>query len=362
MTKILVIEDEASVLDNIIDTLEAEGFDVIGESNGRDGLLSAIEHMPDLTICDVNMPEMDGYEVLYRIRNSNKTKTLSFIFLTALSEREDLRRGMELGADDFITKPFTNDELVAAVETQLNKLGAVRDKMETSLSKLRKNIVYSLPHELRTPLMQIMGFADLLRVTDSPMSIEEIQSFGEAIWDGSKRLNRLIENYLVYAQLEVVANDLEQVKRLRNNITPSTRAIIEERAYAVASNYDRVNDLSIKIVDQALAISPENFGKCIEELVDNAFKFSKRGELIEVKGRKSDGEFTICVLDRGVGMATDQPNEIGAYMQFDRALQEQQGVGLGLIIAKKITELHGGTINIKSKQDRGTLVCIRFPV
>ena len=125
MTKILVIEDEASVLDNIMDTLEAEGFDVIGASNGRDGLLSAIEYMPDLTICDVNMPEMDGYEVLYRIRNSNKTKTLSFIFLTAMSEREDMRRGMELGADDFITKPFTNDELVAAVETQLHKLGAV---------------------------------------------------------------------------------------------------------------------------------------------------------------------------------------------------------------------------------------------
>lgn len=362
MTTILIIEDEAAVLDNITDTLEAEGFQCIAENNGRDGLLSAIEYLPELVICDVNMPEMDGYEVLYRIRNSKKTQVLPFVFLTAMSDRDDMRRGMELGADDYITKPFTNDELIAAVETQLAKLGAVRDTMETSLSKLRKNIVYALPHELRTPLMQITGFSDLLRTTDSPLSLEDIRSFGDAIFDGAQRLNRLIENYLVYAQLEVVANDKEQIRKLRNNIAPSTRAIIEERAYSVAERYDRVNDISIKAIDQALAISAENFGKCVEELVDNALKFSKSGQFVEIRARKLDSEFTICVLDRGVGMSPEQIREIGAYMQFDRALQEQQGLGLGLFIVQKICELHGGALSMKSKPEQGTLACMRFPV
>lgn len=362
MTAILVIEDEAPVLDNIIDTLEAEGFKVFGENNGRDGLLSAIEYIPDLIICDVNMPVMNGYEVISRLRSSKTTQLIPFVFLTAMSEREDMRRGMELGADDFITKPFSNDELIVAVETQLKKVGAVKDKMETSFSKLRKNIVYALPHELRTPLMQIMGFSDLLRVTDSPMSVEEIRSFGDAMWDGSKRLHRLIENYLVYAQLEVVATDQEQVKRLRNNIVPSIRAIIEDRAYDVAKSHERTEDLSIKVVDQALAISHENFGKCVEELVDNAFKFSQPSQTVEIKARKMDKEFVICVLDRGVGMTSEQSKEIGAYMQFDRTLQEQQGLGLGLYIVKRICELHGGSLSIKSKPEQGTLMCMRFPI
>jgi len=118
---ILIIEDQAKILENILETLELEGFQTMGASNGMTGVQLARAHQPDLIICDVMMPGMDGYGVLLELQNNPETSTIPFVFLTARADRESQRQGMELGADDYLTKPFTRSELVAAVTTRLNK-------------------------------------------------------------------------------------------------------------------------------------------------------------------------------------------------------------------------------------------------
>jgi len=121
MKKILVIEDEPTVRANILELLEAEDFHALGAENGFIGALWAREHSPDLIICDVMMPELDGYEVLAVLRQEPVTATIPFIFLTAMADKTDLRQGMELGADDYLTKPFTPDELLGAIAARFAK-------------------------------------------------------------------------------------------------------------------------------------------------------------------------------------------------------------------------------------------------
>lgn len=116
MKKILLIEDNQDIRDNTIEILELSNYEVIAAENGKVGVEKAIEHLPDLIICDIMMPELDGYGVFHAVHRNNAIKNTPFIFLTAKTERSDFRKGMELGADDYITKPFTGTELLNAVK------------------------------------------------------------------------------------------------------------------------------------------------------------------------------------------------------------------------------------------------------
>ena len=121
MTKILVIEDENSVRENILDLLEAESFEILAAANGKIGIDLAVSQVPDLILCDLMMPNIDGYEVLKKLNLQAATATIPFVFLTARTAKSDIRKGMNLGADDYLTKPFTRSELLNTVVSRLEK-------------------------------------------------------------------------------------------------------------------------------------------------------------------------------------------------------------------------------------------------
>ncbi|MBL7792791.1 MAG: response regulator [Saprospiraceae bacterium] len=137
MKKILVIEDNADVRENLEEILELSGYDVLLAEDGTVGVEKALKEMPDLILCDVMMPKLDGYGVLNILSKKSQTSNIPFIFLTAKAEKTDFRRGMNLGADDYITKPFYKDELLSVIETRLRKSELVRkqfDRTEQGLS------------------------------------------------------------------------------------------------------------------------------------------------------------------------------------------------------------------------------------
>ncbi|MBW4453737.1 MAG: EAL domain-containing response regulator [Nostoc indistinguendum CM1-VF10] len=138
MTKILIIEDEEAVRENILDLLEAEDFETIGAANGRIGVNLAISEVPDLILCDMMMPQLDGYGVLTILRQDPTTATIPFIFLTAKSAKSDFRQGMNMGADDYITKPFTRAELLSAIINRLEKHATL--KRHLSRPRVTKNL------------------------------------------------------------------------------------------------------------------------------------------------------------------------------------------------------------------------------
>ncbi len=141
MTKILVIEDEQSVRENILDLLEAESFETLAAANGKIGVELAVSEVPDLILCDLMMPKMDGYEVLKKLNIQATTATIPFIFLTARTAKADLRKGMDLGADDYLTKPFSRSELLSAIVSRLEK----QTNSLKYISKVNNNAARFLP-------------------------------------------------------------------------------------------------------------------------------------------------------------------------------------------------------------------------
>ncbi|MCL7762113.1 response regulator [Polaribacter sp. Z014] len=145
MRKILLIEDDVVLRENTSELLELSNYEVINASNGKIGVQLAKKIVPDIVVCDIMMPELDGYGVLEALTNNEKTQHIPFIFLSAKTERIDVRKGMDLGADDYITKPFSEDELINAIESRLAKAAILKDRRETKLAvKEEKDDIRSL--------------------------------------------------------------------------------------------------------------------------------------------------------------------------------------------------------------------------
>lgn len=363
MKKILVVEDAQSLRKDVLEMLGFEGYQGIGAENGLVGIQQAREHLPDLIICDIMMPEMDGYGVLEELRKDPRTQSIPFIFLTARTERVDMRLGMELGADDFLTKPFHAAELLKTVDARLKRVEKQREEAAAAMRDLRDNIMMALPHELRTPLNVILGFSDLLMVDSQLMDAARITEMSQHINQSALRLFRLIENFLVYTHTELMFRDRHQIQNLKNSYSVYPKAAIEHNTKQRVEQADRQRDLYLSVQEvEAVAIGDDYLGKIIEELVDNALKFSTDGNPIQVSGEIQDDNYVIAVTNRGRGMTPEQIAQVGAYMQFERRIHEQQGAGLGLIICKRLAELHGGELGIESNVNNETTVWVKLPL
>jgi CRP-like cAMP-binding protein len=134
--KVLIIEDNNDIRENVVEILELAGYQVFDAKNGKTGVDLALKNLPDIILCDIMMPELDGYGVLYMLNKNPETATIPFIFLTAKAERVDLRKGMEMGADDYLTKPFDDMELLNAIESRLKKKELQQTFYSKSLDRL----------------------------------------------------------------------------------------------------------------------------------------------------------------------------------------------------------------------------------
>jgi len=359
MPKILIIDDDAALREIIQISLAHAGFEVIEADNGVAGVQQACAQLPDLILCDVRMERMDGYRTLAALRQDSTTAPIPVILMTGMADTAGMRQGMELGADDYLSKPFAVPQLVAAVNARLKKHQTVRELAERKLADLRANISLALPHELLTPLNGILGFSDILIADHTRLDSAELVSMAEAIRDSAKRLHRLIENFLIFAQIELLEADPSHA--LAEGRTPNSRKPIERVAQIRAERAGRAGDLILDLRAASAAISEDYLKKIVDELLENAFKFSPPGHPVRVQTLTSGGHLILRISDQGRGMKTEHIAEIGAYMQFERKIYEQQGSGLGLTIAKRLTELHRGELNIDSQLGAGTTVEVKLP-
>jgi two-component system, sensor histidine kinase and response regulator len=361
MKRILVIDDEEPLREMVHMALAQKGFEVIEAENGAVGIDKARKELPDLILCDVNMEKVDGYLTLSSLRSDPTTGAIPFILMTGLADNAGMRHGMELGADDYLPKPFTIDGLYAAVEARLKKAQALRQEAEKKLADLRGNLSMMLPHELRTPLNGILAYGEILAAEAATLPAKEVAEMGQVIHDAGKRLERLVENFLIYAQIELLGADPQKVNALRLKQTQSPARLIEECALGQARAAQRASDLVLDVADQMVPMSEHYLAKIVDELVQNAFKFSDPGKRVSVKLSALPNGVVLAVTDQGRGFSTEHIAKVGAYMQFDRKIQEQQGLGLGLVIARRLTELHGGTLSIQSERGATTTVAVKLP-
>jgi len=359
MTCILIIEDEDLIRESLEDLLLAEGFKVITAENGERGMHLAKQNQPDLILCDVRMPIFNGYEVLEWLRQDKELSSVPFLFLTSLTDRVSTRKGMSLGADDYLEKPCTKDELLSAIAVRLGKQKAIDQRIAEKMNALRSSITLALPHELQTPLSGIMGLSELLMIQDEELIPEEVYEYAEGIHRSAERLQRLIQNYLLYSKLMLLQSQGQTT--FTSPYPCNSQMIISKIGDRKIKEYERTNDLELDLVEFDLAVSSEDFIKIVDELIDNAFKYSNQGSKVAIKTQVIDQQWIFTIQDSGRGMNESQIANIGAYMQFERQFYEQQGLGLGLVLAKTLIEFYGGNIDIQSQEDLGTKISVTIP-
>jgi two-component system, sensor histidine kinase and response regulator len=365
MTKILVIEDAPSIRGNILDLLDAEGFTTSGAENGVKGLQLIREgQLPALIICDIMMPELDGYGVLEELRKDPATSAIPFIFLTAKADRSDLRRGMELGADDFMTKPFTREELLKAISSRLTRAQAVRVSTEAGFEQLKQQIGTMLAHELRTPLTAVMGYTDLALEDIQTLPPEQLLNFLQQIKQGSARLARLVEDLLLLAQIDTGQTDRDfqaTVKPCRDlaDVIDRTLEVYQSAAHAQGLHIETEIEANLPAVN----LSPPLFATAFGHVLTNSLKFSKgQAASVTVTARRAGAGVDIAVIDHGVGIAADEiPLLFKRFYQVNRAQSEQQGAGLGLTIAQALIRKHGGDIQVESVLGSGSTFTLHLP-
>lgn len=360
---ILIVDDAEFILEGTATLLEFEGYNVFTAQDGLEGLEKANKHHPDMILCDVSMPNLDGFGLLEQIRANSQTSDIPFIFLSARADKIDIRTGMGKGADDYLIKPFTREELISSIDAQWEKRSKIIEKIKTRQEGIEKNLSFALPHEFRTPLNGIINSAGTIKNIIDDIEKDLLIELTDDIIVSARRLQRITENFLFYAQIEAASNSQKLIDQLRSFKTDEPAAMAYDIAPLKAQKYNRLNETIIEaeVTDFYVTLSSQHYGKILDELLDNAFKFSQEGTQVFLKAWLKDNSFHLSITDQGIGMSQEEINSIAPFAQFGRFENEQQGIGLGLIIAKRTAELHGGYMMVKSEKGVGTTVEISIP-
>ncbi len=363
--RILVVEDHKPLLMAIQCILEEEGYTVLTATDGLEALQVMERVCPDVIVADIMMPRMDGYALYEAVRARPEWVPIPFIFLTARAEKEDVLKGKELGAEDYIVKPLDPQELLVAIRARLRRARILRESMEAEFDQLKQQIVTALSHELRTPLTHVQAYTELALEDIPSLSPDALQDFLLRIKRGADRLTRLVEDLLLLIRLDAgrVASEFRLLARVHRNLGAIlTRTVQQYEKEAAACGVTLETSLEPDL--PPVRLCEPFFMDALGRLLDNGIKFSRgEGKRVTVSARAADGWVEVAVSDQGVGIPADEiPHLFERFRQIGREKMEQQGVGLGLAIAKDLIRLHDGEITVESKPGVGSTFTIRLPV
>jgi DNA-binding response OmpR family regulator len=348
MDRILIIEDEPAIRKQMAKILRFEGFETLEAENGRLGAATAITTLPDLIICDIMMPDLDGFGVLQALRDNPRTAMIPFIFLTALVASHDIRHGMEAGADDYITKPCKPAALMGSVRRRLEKRSRQIAESRLRAEEVSLAVAASVPSEVLEALDRITTLTNLMALKFDGQDTQ-LAAMHESVVQETVRLRRMMRRLHLYAQLpQLYANRFELART--GYLTPAS-ALIDRVAREVCRIWKRETDLKIELELVHLPFNEEYVVLLVEELVDNACKFSVPGTPIDAKGHGERAFWSLTVKNRGAGMSADQIARIGAFQQFWNGSRKPHGLGLGLALTQGIARLHGCEFAIESGVD-----------
>jgi signal transduction histidine kinase len=338
---ILIIDDEPGLLMGLAATIKRSGYGVITAEDGDKGLQKAKETLPDLILCDIMMPPPNGFELRKLMSLDPKLASIPFIFLTARTDPMDKINGLKEGADDYITKPFVTDELLARIEAVLRRVNTEqargRDQMkaiaEQDMNRLRREILQNLHHELRTPLTNIMMPLEL--VANQKFNTPEEQShFIRIALSNADRLDALITDLILLNNIDQGSlNTIRQRIDLNSDIRPAVNKRLER--YQIKGL-----EFEYEIPASGKITAPRReFIHALIHLVDNACKFSLPGGRIRLTMLPGlNGGVSIDVEDDGPGIPLDLHEKV-----FERFYQisqgdtrENDGMGVGLTIARAV--------------------------
>ncbi len=355
--KILIAEDDPISRKVLRKSLQKRDFNVTAVSNG----LEAWEvfkngNAPQLLILDWMMPEMDGIEVCRRIRKKKSNKYTYIIFLTAKGQKGDLSEGMSAGADDYITKPFDTQELMARVKVGKriirleNQLTSHIERLK-ELDKLKDDFISTVSHELRTPIAVMRGGISLCLDGVVGEITEKQKDILSDSMENIDRLNRLVTDLLDISKIE--AGKLS-IHRSSFDLCSVAKKIKRDFSFQISEKGLQFN-LDIPEKELNIFADKDRVTQIFTNLISNSIRFTAQGEIR--LGIKNQEKFVQCwVSDTGIGIAKENLSKLfSKFEQFGRTDGPgYKGTGLGLAISKALVERHGGTIEVDSELDKGT--------
>lgn len=415
---ILVVDDRLENAALLFNILSEHGYEVRQVINGKQALNAAYYDPPDIILLDIMMPDLDGYEVCQKLKESEKTAQIPIIFLSALDRENDKVKAFEIGGVDYITKPFQVREVLARVEHQLiiqqqrqiiaeqnqkliqqnQNLQELNDRLLEANQELEQ-FSYIVSHDLQSPLQSTIGFARLLGKKYEEVLDVKANHYIDRIIEGSNRMNRLISDLLAYSRIQsrgkpfelIDLNDIIQDVQVSLDwaIDKHQAEIICERPLPkVMGDETQLQQLfqnligngikfnrpnvspRINILVQELSNSVSAITQHIDQQTENCFcgtlhQEPERKEFVQVMERPVEilpkKAWLIGIQDNGIGIPDREFDTIFQIFQRLHTNQEYPGTGIGLTICKKIVERHGGNIWLKSEVDVGTTFYFTLP-
>lgn len=361
-TTILVVEDNIDLNMAICEILESYNFVAHSAKDGFDALNWLKEHKPDMILCDIMMPGMDGYTLLKHTRSDTDLRTLPFIFLTARTSVADQRLAKEIGIEDYLTKPVDSNDLIAAINNALRRRQIMQDEMQKQMDLLRDRIVAILQHEFRTPLTFVLGYSEyLLDVTKGQFNIDELRTSAAAILDGGRRLQQLIETFLLLAELQNRTLKPEDVIRIDPNVLMGETLQECEKWLREAG---LAAELQLSSSTVAIHADSEMLREALRRLLDNAVRYRRAdSKTVWLSVEVVSTYVGLRVRDEGRGIPPEMVERFATpFEQVDRDNRTEPGAGLSLALIRHVAHLHGGTLEITSKHGQGSTFTLWLPL
>ncbi len=375
---ILVVDDTPQTLQLLVAILSGANYTVRPADSGALALASVLAYPPELVLLDVNMPEMSGFEVCRQLKQNPATQAIPVVFLSGLTDLDDRVQGFQLGAVDFVAKPFQRDELLARVSTHLQLARLQKDltsevaKQTRDLqgayqelakaSRLKDEFLSTMSHELRTPLTAVIGMAQILHAgAYGPLNREQAEAI-EVVEGSGRKLLQMINDILDYIQVDAGKVELQlaecPIVELVNAVLENVRSKAAEKHIELSCRFYQQESL--------LWLDVRHMRRVLLILLDNAVKFTSSGGNVGIIVRNSIVQHRIEfeVWDGGPGIAeADLPKLFKPFLQLDGGLnRSHEGSGLGLALAGKLARLLGGEIRVTSQLNAGSRFIVYLPL
>jgi signal transduction histidine kinase len=373
---ILVVDDQPINLKVIASVLSKE-YSLSIANNGSNALKMLEKGIPDLILLDIMMPEMDGFEVCKRIKENEKTRDIPIIFLTAKTDIEDIIKGFDYGAADYITKPFNPTEMKVRVLNHLNlyhaknELKQMNEKLLLSQDALRsankqleqtnkeKDKFFSIiAHDLKSPFTGILGLSEMLRDDAKMLDTHELVKIAGLIHSSTKQTFELLKNLLEWARMQQGRIPFDPKSFLLNNLVSS-----EFKSLMNVANQKNIG-LNDGLHENITITADENMIRTVlRNLIANAIKFTPKNGTISINAQVLNNQVEVSVSDTGVGMTPETIEKLfKVETSFTRpGTENESGTGLGLLLCKEFIEKHNGTIRVKSEPGQGSEFIFTIP-
>ncbi len=343
---LLIVDDTPANLRLLIDMLREQGYAVRGVRSGERALATAKADPPDIVLLDINMPEMDGYEVCQRFKADERLAAIPIIFLSALDEALDKVKAFEVGGVDYISKPFQLEEVLARIDNHLT-LSRVQERLRQA-DRAKSTFLANMSHEIRTPMNAILGYAQIL--ADHPALDAQLRPAVDIIRTSGDHLLGLINDILDLSKIEAGREELHPVDFDLSGFATGLSAMFRLRCEQKGLLWEE----EVALEKQRVFADENKLRQILVNLLGNAVKFTGEGsvrlQIAVVEGRR----FRFVVEDTGPGIDPQHQAAIFDPFHQDAEGLAQGGTGLGLTIARRHVELLGGELALESQPGRGT--------